>query len=259
MQLDPAAAAVGVRLIVHATLASTNAEALACARAGEHGPLWIVAREQSAGRGRRGRQWVSKPGNLYATLLLSDTGAPSGMAQLAFVAALAVHDTLAALAPDLRRRLSLKWPNDVLCDEMKICGILLEGETASAGSVVAVGVGINCAHHPRDTEFPATDLAALGYAVTPEAVLQKLSAMMVGRVEQWNRGAGFAVTRADWLTRASGLGRTIRVRLHDRETIGIFESLDERGHLILSFPDGGFELIPAGDVFPLQAATAERV
>lgn len=259
MHLDPAAVATGARLITHATLASTNAEALARARAGERGPVWIVAREQSAGRGRRGRQWISKPGNLYATLLLSDTGAPSDVAQLSFVAALAVYDALSAVAPDLRQRLSLKWPNDVLCDDKKICGILLEGETSSAGSVVAIGIGVNCAHHPGDAEFPATDLAALGSAATSELVFQSLSRAMVDRLAQRNRGAGFAATRADWLARASGLGQTIRVRLHDRETSGRFESLDERGHLVLSYPDGGFELISAGDVFPLRAATAGRV
>ena len=132
MQLDPVAVAAGVRLIVHAKVGSTNAEALALARAGERGPLWIVARTQSAGRGRRGRQWISEVGNLYATLLIADTAPAADIAQLSFVAALAVHDAIARLTPAMNAKLSLKWPNDVLCDGKKLCGVLLESEGARA-------------------------------------------------------------------------------------------------------------------------------
>ena len=91
MQLDPTAMAAGVRLITHDTLGSTNAEALRMARDGECGPLWIVARSQTAGRGRRGRTWVSEPGNLYASLILTDPAPPERFPDLSFVAALALH------------------------------------------------------------------------------------------------------------------------------------------------------------------------
>ena len=101
IQLGPGVAAAGVGLIACQTVGSTNAEALALARAGRRGPLWITASAQSAGRGRRGRDWVSEPGNLYATLLLTDPAPPERAAQLSFVAALAVHDAIAARAPAL--------------------------------------------------------------------------------------------------------------------------------------------------------------
>lgn len=259
MQLDPAAVANDVRLATYASVGSTNAEALVRARAGERGPLWIVAGEQTGGRGRRGRSWISPPGNLYASLLLTEAGAPGDAAQLSFVTALAVFDAIVSLAPELHSRLSLKWPNDVLCDSRKICGILLEGETSSARTAtVVIGIGINCRHHPDDTEFPATSLAILGVQTSPDAVFAKLSVTMLQRLEQWNRGAGFAAVRADWLSHAPDLGHSIRVRHHDRETFGIFQALDERGQLILSYPDGGFEVIAAGDVFPLGTMAAER-
>src|SRR5690606_17114565 len=103
----------GVRTREYETLGSTNAEALALARAGERGPLWVTARSQSAGRGRRGAAWVSPPGNLYASLLLADAP-PARAPQLSFVAALAVHDAVAQVAPDMAPRLRLKWPNDLL-------------------------------------------------------------------------------------------------------------------------------------------------
>jgi hypothetical protein len=103
MKLDPAAAAAGVRLIERETVSSTNTEAFELARAGECGPLWATARVQSAGRGRRGRAWVSEPGNLYASLLLTDPGPLARAAELSFVAALAVHDAVGALAGRSRR------------------------------------------------------------------------------------------------------------------------------------------------------------
>src|SRR4051794_41853151 len=94
MQLDPTASAAGARLITHDTIGSTNAEALRLARDGERGPLWIVAKTQTAGRGRRGRAWVSEPGNLYASLLLTDPAPPERGPELSFVAALALHDAI---------------------------------------------------------------------------------------------------------------------------------------------------------------------
>src|SRR2546421_51905 len=114
MDIAPVAA-FGARLIRLDAVGSTNAEALERARAGEPGPLWIAARRQTAGRGRRGRGWVSEPGNLYASLLLTDPAPAPRAAELSLVAALAVHDAVAEIASGLGPRLKLKWPNDVVC------------------------------------------------------------------------------------------------------------------------------------------------
>jgi BirA family biotin operon repressor/biotin-[acetyl-CoA-carboxylase] ligase len=248
MDLAPGAAAAGVGLIACETVGSTNAEALAYARAGERGPLWITARAQTAGRGRRGRTWVSEPGNLFATLLLTDPAPAERAAQLSFVAALAVHDAIAALAPALASGLAFKWPNDVLCGGAKVAGILIEAEGAQP-LMVAVGIGVNCRHHPEATEYPATDLAAAGAAVTAETLFAALSGAMVPRLREWE--AGFASIRAAWLQRAGALGGELRVRLGTRELVGRFEALDEAGRLLLRLPDGGLETIAAGEVFPV--------
>jgi len=254
MHLHPAATAAGARLVERDVVGSTNVEALALARAGERGPLWFVAHAQSAGRGRRGRVWTSPPGNLFATLLLTELDQTSAVAQLSFVAGLAVYDAIADLAPTLAIRLSLKWPNDVLCDGRKVCGILLEGESlAERETVVAVGIGVNCAHHPQDAEYPATDLLSAGASLSPDMLFVGLSRTMMTRLTQWSDGAGFLQVRADWLARAEGLGRSVRVRLHNRELIGLFEALDERGYLIVRLADGSSEAIAAGDVFPVNA------
>jgi BirA family biotin operon repressor/biotin-[acetyl-CoA-carboxylase] ligase len=254
MELAPGAVAAGVRLIACETVGSTNSEALARARAGETGPLWITARTQTAGRGRRGRTWVSEPGNLYATLLLADPAPPERAAQLSFVTTLATYDAIAGCAPALAARLAFKWPNDVLLDGAKLAGILIEAE-GTRPLLVAVGVGVNCRHHPVATDFPATDLAAAAAGVAVEALFRALSLAMVDRLRQW--GEGFAGIRSAWLDRAGGLGGELTARLGTRRLTGRFEALDEAGQLLLRLPDGSLETIAAGEVFPVaRAATA---
>src|SRR6476646_7487966 len=126
MKLDARASAAGVRLVAHEVLGSTNAEALSLARQGESGPLWVVADRQTAGRGRRGRAWISEPGNLYASLLLTDPAPAERWPQLSFVAALAVYDAVIAVASAFAPRLAIKWPNDLLLDGAKFAGVLIE-------------------------------------------------------------------------------------------------------------------------------------
>jgi len=120
---------LGYRLLELQEVDSTNEEARRRAAAGEPGPLWILAAEQTKGRGRRGRIWEAPPGNLSATLLIRPNRPAGECAQLSFVAALAAAEMLAALVPDV----TLKWPNDVLASGQKIAGILLEAETAADG------------------------------------------------------------------------------------------------------------------------------
>ncbi|WP_238307090.1 biotin--[acetyl-CoA-carboxylase] ligase, partial [Methylobacterium gregans] len=151
-RLGNAARADGHRLHVHERLGSTNAEALALARAGETGPLWIAARMQEAGRGRRGNAWASLPGNLAVSVLWPVSGIdPERLATLGFVAGVALAEALDAscgTAPGCQpgaadRSFRLKWPNDVLCANAKLAGILLEAESLPGGRRAAViGFGV---------------------------------------------------------------------------------------------------------------------
>jgi BirA family biotin operon repressor/biotin-[acetyl-CoA-carboxylase] ligase len=236
-----------IRVIARETVGSTNEEALILARAGERGPLWITARSQTAGRGRRARTWTSPPGNLYASLLLTDPAPPARAPELSFVAALAVYDAVTAATPSLAPTLSLKWPNDLLIAEKKFAGILIEAENSTPCAVV-VGIGINCTQHPTDTSYPATDLVVAGATVTPDQLFDRVTSAMTARIAQWNRGAGFAQIRADWLAHAAGLGREICLSLSDRELVGRFETLDESGHLVLQMPAGTRQAVAAGEV-----------
>jgi BirA family biotin operon repressor/biotin-[acetyl-CoA-carboxylase] ligase len=143
--------------------------------------------------------------------------------------------------------LKVKWPNDLLVEKAKVAGILIEGQSELVFAV-AVGIGINCAAHPDKTEYPATDLAATGALVVPDALFAALSAAMERRLAQWKRGQGFAEIRTDWLKRAAGLGETLQVRLPERELSGRFDGLDDGGRLLLD-QSGKVTVVTAGEVF----------
>jgi BirA family transcriptional regulator, biotin operon repressor / biotin---[acetyl-CoA-carboxylase] ligase len=257
MMLHPSVSAAGVRLAAHAVLDSTNTHALLLAREGERGPLWITALSQTTGRGRRGRAWVSQPGNLFASLLLAAPSIPEQWPQLSFVAALAVYDAVSESAAKLTPLIAIKWPNDILLRGAKLAGILVEAE-GGADAVVAIGIGVNCVSHPDVTDYPAIDLAAAGAPVTPASLFSALSLAMFRRLAQWDRGRGFASVRADWIARAAFVGQRISMRLADRTIGGYFNAVDEKGNLMLRLDDDRMETISAGDVFMLTRSAANN-
>ncbi|MEP6828946.1 MAG: biotin--[acetyl-CoA-carboxylase] ligase [Rhizomicrobium sp.] len=225
---------------------STNEEARRLAAAGETGPVWLTALRQTAGRGRRGRSWEMAGGNLAATLLLRPERPQGEWAQLSFVIAIAAADTMAGFTGDAR--VALKWPNDVLADGKKLAGILLETANGPA-PVLAIGIGINLAHHPDDTEFPATSLAGLGVNVPlADDALAALATGFAKWYDVW-RAQGFEAIREAWLARAMGLGARIRARLATEERSGTFEGIDENGALLLNEGFGRASVLPAADIF----------
>ena len=234
---------------------STNDEARARAAAGAADGTLVWARRQSAGRGRRGRTWVSPAGNLYLSLVLRPSCEARRVAQLSFVAALGVADLVDARLPGHAR---CKWPNDVLVDGAKVAGLLLESSLAPGGQVdwVVLGIGVNLASHPGIEEpVPSTSLAAAGAApLAPEGALPVLLAALARRRQAWEE-EGFAAVREAWLARAHGLGGPVTVANGDKRLAGTFAGLDEDGALVLA-QDGGTALtIPAGDVFFGEAGT----
>jgi BirA family biotin operon repressor/biotin-[acetyl-CoA-carboxylase] ligase len=237
------------RLTAFDTLASTSDKARDLARAGAPEGTLVTARTQTAGRGRQGRHWVSEPGNLYLSLVLRPDAPVARAAQLGFAASLAVADALRRFAP--RPAVTLKWPNDVLLGGKKLAGILLESEGDAGGRVrfVVLGIGVNLASHPPDSEFPATSLkAAASQEVAPEAFLAALAPALLVWYERW-RGDGFAGLRQAWLDRAAGLGQGLRARLANETVEGRFAGLDDDGMLLLDGP-AGRRRIAAADVFP---------
>ena len=252
--LGPRAAAAGYRIASFDTVGSTNAEAVARARADDDGPLWVVASRQTEGRGRRGRIWSTQEGNLAASLLMRPRVTPAGAATLGFVAALALDEALRACAPGLE--LSLKWPNDVLVGGAKLAGILLESERAPGALRVVIGIGVNIASAPGDTAFPSTSLAALGRKVRPQDLFAALSDAWIDLIDHWHR-TGMARIRPLWLAKAAGIGRPVSIALDESRVVeGVFETLDESGYMIVRQADGGSTAISAGDVHFGSARTS---
>lgn len=208
--------------------------------------LWTVAGEQVDGRGRMGRSWSPKPGNLYASLGLIDPAPIAQSPQIGFVAALAVHD--AALAICGAGAFALKWPNDLLLGGRKVAGVLIEGTQLPDGRLgVVVGVGVNVVAHPDGTRYGASELSAARPDVTAAATFTALSDAMATRLAQW-RDLGFAAIREAWLTRAAGIGDMIRVGRDSGEIEGRFEGVDAQGRLVLAVGSETLR-IDAGDVF----------
>lgn len=236
---------------------STNAEARRRAEAGETGPLWIVARRQSEGRGRRGRRWESDSGNLFATLLTVTRKAPAEAAQVTFLAALAVADLLDTFSPPAS--VAIKWPNDVLIDGKKASGILVESGPHDCGGLwLAVGIGVNLAHAPDDVERPAAALANhlrgdIAYAPTPEAAAGVLADAFAVWQERWET-LGFQPVLDAWIVRCGGLHGPATARLGHETISGVADGVEADGALRLKLPDGTLRLVSAGDVFFGEAA-----
>ena len=230
------------------SVASTNEVAMQRANAGRTGPLWIAADQQTGGRGRCGRSWASPPGNLSNSLLLTINRPPMVLAQLALVAGVAVHDAIGRLAPTLPT--TLKWPNDVLIGDAKICGILIESQLAAGGQAhnVVVGIGINLAHHPDLPDRRATSLAAQGVTATPRQAWQQLSAAFAGWLAVWSEGDGFSAICQSWQDRAVGIGSEVSVRAGGDVIFGRFGGLDTDGAMLLELPGGQRRRITFGDV-----------
>jgi len=250
---QPDMAGPAIPVLALETVDSTNSEARRRAEAGETGPLWITARRQTLGRGRRGRNWDTSEGNLAATLLMSTARSPGDAARTSFVAAVAVADALSAYLPDSLIR--LKWPNDVLLEGRKACGILIEsGRIAGTDRLwLAVGIGVNLAHAPQNIDRPATAVADhlradMVAPPTPREALDRLASAFAHRQDQWDR-LGFEPIVEAWTARAIGLGGPCAARLADETVEGVAEGLEPDGSLRLRLADGEVRRIAAGDVF----------
>ena len=221
---------------------------------GLSGPEWILARQQTAARGRRGRAWHMPPGNLACTLVVRLDEPPQRIALRSFVSALALFDACAEVLGD-SAALSLKWPNDVLLNSGKFAGILLEtlGGAGQGGTVLAIGIGANLATAPEPAEVearalrPVSVLGETGVSLDPEMFLTHLAAHYAKREAQFTT-FGFDTIRQAWLAHAARLGETIVARTGTTETEGRFDTVDSDGNLVLVTSRGPVR-IPAADVY----------
>lgn len=219
----------------------------AAAQGAPAGTAFLVA-EQTAGRGRRGSGWSSARGGMYLSILLRPQAAPSDIWGLSFVAALAIRDALASCIPhhDVR----LKWPNDVLVDGGKICGLLLE---ARDGAVV-IGSGVNIApvHPVPGARLPAISLHDLGdHQTSPADLAASYGSRLLAGVAQWEQG-GFSSVRLEWLRHCAHIGGRVKVTTGGDDAAspieGDFIDLGEDGALVLRDDGGAERRVTTGDV-----------
>jgi len=231
---------------------STNAEAARIAP-DISGPEWILAHQQTAGRGRRGRAWVNPKGNFAATLVMRPAGTTQTAALRSFVTSLALYEALISVT-GRAGIFSLKWPNDVLLNGGKLAGILLESAGKGAEiSFLSIGIGVNLTQAPDMTEVqpgalrPVSLMSETGAFVAPEEFLDVL-APAYARLETQFTTYGFEPIRTAWLERAARLGEVITAKTSRDEITGRFETVDEAGNLVLSTSKARVA-IPAADVF----------
>jgi BirA family biotin operon repressor/biotin-[acetyl-CoA-carboxylase] ligase len=226
----------GWTLVALDSVGSTNDEAARLADAGAPEGTVVWSREQTGGRGRRGRHWASPIGNLYSSTILRPECPAARAAELGFVAALAVADIVPA-----GREVRVKWPNDVLVEGGKVAGILLESAVAQSGSVqhVVAGIGVNVGFAPQlpEMRYPG---AALGGSV--EAALEHLTASLARRLFEWRRD-GFETVRTAWLAKAGPIGLEVDVKLGEELVRGRFAGLDREGALLLETPAGPRKIV----------------
>ncbi|MBZ4371238.1 biotin--[acetyl-CoA-carboxylase] ligase [Corallococcus interemptor] len=246
--------AVGRVLHHHDTLGSTNAAAFRLAQDGAaHGTV-VVAEQQTAGKGRRGRAWVSPPNlNLYFSAILRPELPPQRAPELTLVAAVALAETLRDAGADA----AIKWPNDVQIGGRKVAGILTElSAEPERVHFVIVGVGVNLnsgeEHFPDELRATATSLSlALGRPVGRAA----FTAALWNRLEAWldtYLATGFDAVRTRWKALSSTLGVPVRVRTDRGDWEGFAEDIDATGALLVRVADGRVERVLAGDVEQLR-------
>lgn len=238
--------------LVFTEVDSTNAHAARMAK-DLNRSTWILGLKQTAARGRRGRKWVNPEGNFSATLVLFANESEQTLALRSFITSLALFDALVIVIghSDL---LSLKWPNDVLLNGGKIAGILLETISLEAGrKALSIGVGVNLITAPNMAQIegnatpPVSLFSVTGVRVAPEPFLDYFASCYAVREAEFLRN-GFLPIRKAWLEHAARIGEGIIARLPKREIFGLFDTIDEKGHLVLKTQQGK-ELIASADIF----------
>ena len=254
---------MNITLLTYDTIDSTNTEALKQARLGAEEGLCIVARQQTAGRGRHGRAWVSeKDAGLYFSIVLRPKLDPRYMPLMTLMAGVAVHDTLAECTIDA----DIKWVNDLLVREKKICGILAETTETKLGLAVIVGIGINLksSNFPPEIAEAATSVEKeISVTNGPNQVSGGELAEILTRYLSYfyvilNSPDGPAQIIEEWRRRSSYFsGKRVRVMLENEAVIGTTDGLERNGALRLRRDDGQLMIIQAGDVERVRPATLE--
>jgi BirA family biotin operon repressor/biotin-[acetyl-CoA-carboxylase] ligase len=233
----------------YVTLGSTNDEAKALLKQGAREGTVVKASTQTAGRGRRGRQWISEPGNLYFSFILEPECSLVQASQLSFVVAIAVGEAILPFlkTPDI---LSYKWPNDLLLNKEKVAGILIETESDGGQMVDAcvVGIGVNLNALPNHPAYPVT---TLNQHTTTNVSLDLLFLDILEQIKKYYqiwKQVGFGPIREKWLEPAHSLGQNLSITVGEATICGKFNGLSQDGALLLEREDGFVQKFMSAEV-----------
>jgi BirA family transcriptional regulator, biotin operon repressor / biotin---[acetyl-CoA-carboxylase] ligase len=242
----------GCEVRIHDELGSTNAEATRLAREGSAPGLVVVAEHQQSGRGRLDRRWEAPPRSALTFSVLWRPPVPVGF--WPWLPLLTGYAVRAALL-DAGVEAHLKWPNDVLIDERKVAGVLVERVETPSGPAAIIGVGLNVSMTEDELPVPTAGSLALASATVPDRtdLLLGLLAALGSAYDDWvaEAEAGSPSLRAAYRAACSTIGRTVRADLPDGHLIGLATGVDAEGRLVLATATGS-HTIGAGDVVHIR-------
>lgn len=241
---------------------STNAEAIRRMQATQENSQLIVALSQSAGRGRRGRQWLSPSGaGIYLSITRVFERPLSELQALSLLTALSVAEAVQSYGID---RVQLKWPNDVLIDDKKVAGILLETCQNKGRAVIVFGIGINLdlpdvviAQLDRPVTDIRRELGETWDALSPAALLGTLCRKLNDKLEQFGQ-CGFLPFKQSWNALDAYLGEEVVISNGEQQTVGVCQGVDEQGALLLLGDSGVMSKVVGGEVFPSLRSMVEH-
>jgi BirA family transcriptional regulator, biotin operon repressor / biotin---[acetyl-CoA-carboxylase] ligase len=240
------------------SLPSTNLEAARRATEGAPEGACVVAREQTAGRGRLERLWFSpRDAGLYFSIILRPQFDQSFWPLLTLMAAVAVHDALLAACA---LETDIKWPNDILADDRKLCGILAETVETSSGRAVVLGIGINLTNNSLPAELnevAASVESAAGRRPDLEVVLESLVPALTKLYQMLQDSSGPESIVSEWCARSSyAQGKRIRVIQDSESFVGTTRGLESDGALRVETGGGKIKVIRAGDVSEVRPTSS---
>ncbi|NVN03106.1 MULTISPECIES: biotin--[acetyl-CoA-carboxylase] ligase [Asaia] len=235
-------------LTCYETLGSTSDFCKQQADQGAPNGMAVLAHLQTAGRGTRGRAWTAPQGNLSFSFLLRHERIEALILAMPFLVAVAVHEALSFWLPDSGLR--LKWPNDVVCEGAKLCGVLIERGGTPQDSWTVTGIGVNLRTAPLIEGRRTVSAAALGAQIGAEDLARRILEQFGLWLDRWERG-GFEPIRIAWLDRAHEPGSRLAVQRGPDYIEGFFAGLDAGGRLLLQTVQGEIQTFAAGDILLL--------
>lgn len=238
---------------------STSLEAKRLIDRGVADSYVITASEQSLGKGRDGKFWCSPKGNLYFSIVFSHKNKLSNLSQISLVVSLSCYEAVQHLLENSELSLfpmsfKIKWPNDLLINDKKFCGILLESVpyiNSSKGELInylVIGIGINLVSSPKDSNYLSTSLQEEGIQYNSyNALLHKIMERFTINYKLWQT-EGFSNIRSKWIKNAYNIDKKISVNMNGKKIFGFFKDLDDEGQMIIESDCGDIHKIATCDI-----------